>query len=424
MKFNLLVENTRMNRAVTAYRRFANIKEDVVVTADNLDEWALNEAACKYSVQKNDLRHIVLGEDVTLDAAARALEAQTEEANSKTEIELALDRKLAIARRMHRRGSRNGYPAVLLEGDGGVGKTSIVNQWAKNNGVNFFNYDLRTASIESFQGVIANHPEEQEFVIRKISKELLIPLGRPDTVMFIDEYNRGKPAVRNALLDLIINHKMAVPMVGDYEESKKVYAPYGELEENGYLYFPNLLFVVAAQNPNQSNYAGTQELDAAEIDRLEVMKIQANNDAVLRFLTSKFTKDMESDKEYGDAEGVRENQGRIEIAKALLSSPDFYFDTGEERSELFDENSSNKYLSPRSLEYLLINSDGTKDNVLKLWNNFCNYKKKTIAENILKDYKDVDDKANDAISQESSSDVFSKREAPSARLRKLLNNDN
>lgn len=406
--------------AVNAYRTFANLNEEFEVTNESIDEWALTEAAVRYGVQKQDLRHMLLGEDLTLEDSLREREGKQEEVKTKTEIEQELDRNLVIARRMSRRGATSGFPAVLFEGESGVGKTSIVSQWAKDNGLNFFSYDVRNASPESLQGVIANHPDHKEFVIRKISTELLMPLSRPNTIMFIDEYNRGKVQVRNALLDLIISHKMIVPMVGSFEESKKTYEPYGELQEDGYLFFPNLLFVVAAQNPYKHTYAGTQELDAAEVDRFSIKKIDANNEHVLAYLVKKYTKDMELDREAGDEEGALESEGRIALAKKLLTSPDFYFDTADEREKLYDENPSNKYLGPRSLEFLLTKCDGTKDDFIKRWNDYCNYKKKTAVETILSDYVDVQDKANDAIKEPTKSDVFSNRESVGAMLRRKL----
>lgn len=427
MKFRKeIVESTsvspRHQKAISTYRRYANIAEDVEITESNIDEWALNEAAFGCNIQKHDLRHILLGEDVSIDQAARELEAQKEEVKDKTDIEEALDEKLKLAQRMHRRGTKNGYPVILIEGEAGIGKTSIVNQWASDNGLHFVNYDIRTASIESFQGIVANHPDPEKsyLVIRKVSEELLLPLSKPDTVLFIDEYNRSKPSVRNALLDLLINHKMAVPVLGDYEEAKKLYSKYGELEENGYLYFPNLLFVVAAQNPPSQRYSGTQELDAAELDRFELFHRNVKNSEVLKFLIKDITADLEADVRDGDEEAAQEDRGRIEIAKTLLSSPDFYFDTTEEMDDLYSDNPSNKYLSPRSFANLLKNSNGTKDDVLKKWTRFCNHSKKNTAETILKNYVDIDDKANSALKQETESDVFAKKDTPGVRLRQLL----
>lgn len=56
-------------------------------------------------------------------------------------------------------------------------------------------------------------------------------------------------------------------------------------------------------------------------------------------------------------------------------------------------------------------SDGTKESLLGLWDRFCNYNKKPIIERALKNYQDVDDKANAALKGGTESDVFKKRDA-------------
>ena len=73
------------SEAIAAYRKFANLEENVKIV--DIDEWALNEAACKYAVRKFDLKDALLTEqvepleeDVTIDQAARELEAEKEEA--------------------------------------------------------------------------------------------------------------------------------------------------------------------------------------------------------------------------------------------------------------------------------------------------------------------------------------------------------
>lgn len=408
--------------AIKAYREYAQLGEDVEIKDESeIDDWALTEASEKYKVSKYDLRHKLLGEDATLGQAARELEAQKEVANTKSEIERVLDEKLEEVKEMGMIGQTSGYPALLLEGEAGVGKTAIVNQWCNDNGLHIHVMDLASMSPEALMGIVDRHPDVNEFVIRKISTELLIPLSKPNTVLFIDEYNRGRKELRNALLNLVINHKMSVPMVrSDFEESKKIYAPYGELQPNGQLFFPNLLFVVCAQNPYGHVYSGTQPLDAAEASRLELIKVPQDKGPVLSYFTKKYTSDIEKFKAAGSDSGVRKSKGRLAIAQALLNSDEFYFDTAEEREELHDENPSFKELSPRSLETLLQSCNGTKDSFLDKWNRHCNYKKKAIAEHILEDFVDVDDEANAALATDSDSNVFAKRELPSLKLKKLL----
>lgn len=405
--------------AISTYRRLANLKEDTKV--QEIDEWALNEAAIQHGVQKSDLRHMVLGEDVSLDAASRALEAEKEIVRSKSDIEEALDEMLDSAEINHDTGNFN-FETLLIEGEAGIGKTSIVSQWCKEHGFTFYKYDIRQASPESFEGVIANDPDELKFAMRKISRELLIPLSKPNNVFFIDEYNRGRSDIRQKLLDLILNHKLAVPMIADdFEATAKFYEKYGQLQEDGTLYFPNLLFVVCAQNPYGPRYGGTHELDAAEVARFKVRNPEVINEQVLQYLTAMFNNQIEKFTELGKMGRVKQVKNKIAMAELLLRSPDFFFDTTAERDIIYNKyGNTGKYLDPRSFEFLLNGSNGTVENVLKRWNDYCNRDKKPMAENILKDFKEVDDVANEVLDDGTDSDVFKRTASAKETLLNMI----
>ena len=77
MKFRLVeeFEDVKYSDARSTYRHYADIDEDFQITAENMDEFALNKVALEHNIPKRDLRHIILGEDVTIDQAARELEA-------------------------------------------------------------------------------------------------------------------------------------------------------------------------------------------------------------------------------------------------------------------------------------------------------------------------------------------------------------
>ena len=290
--------DAKMKSAIRDYKKFANLEESVKVT--DIDEWALNEAAIKYNIPKRDLRHLVLGEDVTIDQAARELEASKEEANTKSQIEQALDDTLEIAEEMAFTGSSSGYPAILLEGEAGIGKTAIVQSWCTKNNVVFKELELSGLKPEVLAGIIDRHPVTDVFVIRKISTELLSKFTKPRTVLFIDEYNRADKKLRNLFLDLILNHKMYVPTTGDYEADKELYAPYGDLQESGKLFIKNLLFVVCAQNPANYRYAGTNPLDAAETDRLAKYDVEADPLSTRKYLLQEYGRQLENVKKSGD----------------------------------------------------------------------------------------------------------------------------
>ena len=426
MKFKRMVKESyahpNAEAAVNDYRAHEQLAEDVELTPETINEDALTEAAIKNGVQKVDLRKMLLGED-TLRDAERAIEQEKEIVRTKTEIEEALDDLLEESEETTANGGHGNYPTLLIEGEAGIGKTSVVRQWCAEHGFNFFEYDLRQASPESFEGIVDNDPEDKFFLTRRISKELLIPLSKPNTVMFLDEYNRARTDIRQKLLGLILNHEMNVPMpYNDFEKSKEFYAPYGELQSRGTLYFPNLLFVVCAQNPYSIRYSGTYELDTAESDRMVKITPEVNHQAVAQYLEKLFNGYAKTAEEKGDMKAVTKNKNRVGMAKTLLNDPEFFFDTPQERDKIYDEDgSSGKTLTPRSLEAVLRACDGTVAGLIKKWDRYCNRRKKSMAETILGKYTELKDEANAALDGGSESATFGVKRRPGAEVLRRLN---
>lgn len=425
MKFKRMVKESyahpNADKAIADYRKRADLAEDVDVTLETINEDALTEAAIKNGVQKVDLRRMILGEE-TLGDAARVMEQEKEIVRTKTEIEEALDDLLEESEETSANGGHGNYPTLLIEGEAGIGKTSVVRQWCTEKGFNFFEYDLRQASPESFEGIVDSDPEDPFFLIRRISKELLIPLSEPNTIMFLDEYNRARTDIRQKMLGLILNHEMSVPLpYKDFEKCKKFYEPYGELSKKGTLYFPNLLFVVCAQNPYSVRYNGTYELDAAESDRMVKLTPEVNHQSVAQYLEKLFGGYVKTAEEKGDTKTATKNKNRIGMAKALLNDTEFFFDTVTEREKIYDEEgSSGKTLTPRSLEAVLRACDGTVDGLLKKWDRYCNRRKKSMVQTILGNYKELQDEANAALDGGSESPTFGTKRRPSAEVLRRL----
>ena len=390
--------DSKMKSAIRDYKKFANLEESVKVT--DIDEWALNEAACKYAVRKFDLKDALLTEelesleeDVTIDQAARELEAEKEEAQTKGQIEDALDKALKRARSM--KGAKGDFPNILLVGDAGAGKTAIVNQWAKENGINLVYKDAKTMSPSDLGGIIARDSEDPKYATRLGTKEFTRSLDKNNSVLFLDEYNRAKPEIRGALLTLVQDH-----VVWDPEAD-------GEMR-----YLPNFLFTVAAINPATGAYPGARTLDPAEKSRFRRVRVQMIPDEHLRYLTKVYTEAIDN----ADSEEEKlENMGRLELAKTILADKNFTYDS---EVEVLDNQDDENYipLNYRSFKKALDESDGTKKDFLDLWSDFCNYKKKGLIQTILSDYVDVQDKANDALKGGSKSSVFAKAVSNSEKL--------
>lgn len=144
----------------------------------------------------------------------------------------------------------------------------------------------------------------------------------------------------------------------------------------------------------------------------------------LKYIEHEFQKDIEAAK---DPEEKKIYEGQLGIATKLLKDPRFSFDDKTDIDNSHDAEEEGKgnglVLNYRSFTNCLYNSDGTKADFLDLWNDYCNsMKKQTVAE-ILKDYKDVEDKANDALKQGSESSVFKTKQSKiDAIYKKMMGN--
>ena len=176
-------------QAVKDYREFANIDESFEITAESIDDWALNEAAVKNNIQSYDLKHVLLKEEKTIDKAGRELEAEVARVESQNEIDKVLDRSLKIAKRMNRSGAKGDYPNVLFESPAGFGKTDMITQWAESRDVNLVPVNLGTLAPEVFSGIVARNASDPDFATRLGVPDLLNDLMKPNSVLFLDEYN-------------------------------------------------------------------------------------------------------------------------------------------------------------------------------------------------------------------------------------------
>lgn len=300
------------------------------------------------------------------------------------DIEEALDMALDAALEAQgdvEAGGDGEFPSILLKGPAGSGKTSRVKSWAKQNNINLFVVSASSMDESDLGGVIV--PDNENKVAQRYSLGSFGPLDRPRSVLFLDEFNRAPGTVRGTLLTLINDHM--IPGTND----------------SGQKYFENLLFVVAAINPKSDGYQ-TNELDPAEVDRFYDVNVVPEKGNHYRYLTDLYTDKMERAKANGDTKLYNKSAGRLGIAQKLLSSPEFRFTTDEER----DLSENERSVSPRGLTKLLQLSDGTKTDFLKKWNGILDSNMKPIAEKILSNYKDVENKANSVFNGQ---DVFGKK---------------
>lgn len=149
--------------------------------------------------------------------------------------------------------------AVLLEGPHGIGKSQIVEQFAKNNGMHIFPLFLSTQETGDLIGI----PTEEIINGAKVTSwskptwlktmEDKAKEGIP-CVLFLDELNRAPLDVRQSALQLVLEgkiHEHTLPRV------------------NG-----RKTFVVAAINPADDYQV--QELDPALLDRFLCLELEVS----------------------------------------------------------------------------------------------------------------------------------------------------
>lgn len=210
----------------------------------------------------------------------------------------------------------------------------------------------------------------------------------PDSVLFLDEFNRAPRSVRGTLLTLIQDHT-----IPDNRVKGKT------------RYLKNFLFTIAAVNPADANY-NTDELDDAELSRFKRVDVYHDKLNTRNYLIDQLNRKIADST---DPEEIREYEGQKGIINTLLSSREFSFDSPQD-VENSKENGNGLITSARTLTNLLFYCDGTKDDFLDNWNDFCNSTKKPSVEIILSNYEDVDDKANDALKGGTESNVFAQKE--------------
>ena len=345
-----------------------------------LNEATVGQAAQEYGSQvKTAAREIKAGDVITPDEPYGV-------------VEEALDDALDAANEANDFGEVSGVN-VLLIGRGGTGKTARVEAWAKRRGVNLVQKDAKTLDPSDLGGIVGRRYDSEGNISNratKLSNDEFDQLDKPNSVLFLDELNRAPEDVAGSLLTLINNHT-----VNDEEE------PTGKRLLKGFL------FTVAAINPPKPGNK-VNELDNPMRSRFGAVEVDSDPDYQLQFFRKHYGDLIKQMKDSGKVDRVAALEGRLGIAEKLLSDPRFQFDGDEEEEEAQDRGTP--VLNARSLTNLLHASKGKKDLFLRKWSGFCNPDKYGVVEDILSDYVDVDDKANDALKY-GDMNPFAKKEA-------------
>ena len=369
--------------ARSRYRKLTGMEAGDDIVTEKLEDWAVEDVAVHSNTDKDKVRQWLTedeDDDVTIDSHNKAVASQVNavaeigEDDSKGVIEKTLDRLLKVNKLNQKRGHGH-FNNVLFEGNAGTGKTSRIVAWAKENGINLLIKKANELDVSDFGVLGRDNGERSASKYRTTEFDLL---DRENSVLFLDEYNRAPANVRATLLTLVNDHIILDPQ-----------------GEDGVKRFPNFLFTIAAINPFNGMY-DTKQLDSAEMSRFKHVNVPNEPGVILAYFNKQYDKWIAEAEAEGDLETAHEDKGRKAILNALLSNPNFDFDTEEDELRVMEEG-NRLPLNSRSLESLISDCDGTKEDFLNLWNSYVNNFKKPMAQQILKNYKDIDDKANQAI---------------------------
>ena len=188
--------------------------------------------------------------------------------NDEGEIEPILNKALRVNLRNQRNGDRN-FLNILFVGEAGTGKTARIKSWARAHNINLVTVKAGELDDTDTGGVIAGNIEHQ-VAVRLASTEF-DQLDKPNSVLFLDEWNRAPSTVRQSLLTLIQDHTVTDPRI------------------NGRMrYIPNFLFTVAAINPYDIDY-DVQQLDSAEFGRVSRKVVSARQKDWGDYMVSYYT---------------------------------------------------------------------------------------------------------------------------------------
>ena len=234
----------------------------------------------------------------------------------------ACDLALKIAKRNARRGSYDN-PNILVDGLPGSGKTAIVRDWAKARGCNLVYVNAKNKDLDAF---LNGYPVTMDDSTRRAGKKVdqaysaaIDDLNKPNSILFLDEFNRASYELRAVLLTLINEHNVA-----------------GEGEE-GYQHFDGMLFTIACINPPTPTDPGADTLNDAELSRFDpflTFEFDSDPDDTLAFAPEHYKREQAK---LNPADPYFEDdwiyiQKTANLVIFLLNDPSFEYDDREQKT--------------------------------------------------------------------------------------------
>ncbi len=146
---------------------------------------------------------------------------------------------------------------LLLMGPAGLGKTSIVKQYAADKGVKVFEYRAAYCEPGDLKGLC--NPDKDGETMRFLRPEDFPPESEENCILFFDEINRASTAVMNCILQAtdgsgrIATHKL-----------------------------PKGCLVIAAVNPDDASH-NVNSMDFALVNRFNIVSLEYDHSAILDY---------------------------------------------------------------------------------------------------------------------------------------------
>ena len=146
---------------------------------------------------------------------------------------------------------------AMIHGKHGVGKSQTIKQYAIENNLRFVDLRLGQMDVGDLLGLADFETDDEG---NKIATKFMPPHWWPKAgetqggVLFLDEINRGRPDVLQAVFQLVLDRRLHGAVL------------------------PDNWLVVSAINPNTDNYETTDIFDEALLDRFLHVKLQPKNE--------------------------------------------------------------------------------------------------------------------------------------------------
>ena len=352
-------------------------------TLDEEDSESSIDTAIKGAVANKATRAAEKGDDISIAAPLQ---------KRKSIIEAVLDKYYAANKEEIDMGGKD-YVNVWFEGKTGAGKTSIPIAWAEKNNINLVYLKATNLDETDTSGVLFPDKDTKQSIM--LPTNIFNQLEEPNSVLFLDEVNRASQRVQDSLMEIMTSHSIPTYSDSNSRAMRK--------------FVPTFIMTIVATNP--PNMYKVDRLDPAFIARTKKVPVEPDPLTTLDYIIEKYEKFIAKEEHKGNSanqKSIKKWKNKIKIATALLSSEDFEFDPDEISQNNWNDGEDLTNTS-RTITNALVACDGTISDFLnELHGNIPDSDIPKI-KTILRDYKDTDDKANDALKGGTKSSVLSKK---------------